>query len=198
MTPRFYTWAIRLSWSLIGLDVALILGGIALGLVAPPAWAGVVTAITVLIALPVGLWSPVGLVFAHARSRGVARRIAAAGLVLTWTSVFLTFVVVTNGNTFTSPGLWGWLARASLPVMLFTLACALSALASMTPAAGPRAKRALTSGVAAMFTVAVVVSGMVIVDSGNRALFALLALLLAWAVVQAFVVLALRRRTAVR
>ncbi len=197
MTPRFYRWAIALSWSLIGLAVLLIIGGIALGQTAPPAWAGVVTAMTLLVAVPVGLWSPVGLLCAHARARGTAPRMASVGIILAWVSAFLTFVVITSGNTFTSPGLWNWLARASLPVMLFTLACALSVLASMIPA-GPRAKRSLASGVVSLFAVAIVVTGMVIVDSGNRVLFGLLALLLAWAVMQAFLVLILTRRAAAR
>ena len=147
------------------------------------------TGVALLVAMPLGLWSPVGLVFAHAQAGEATRRLGSIGFALTGASLLVTLVVLTNGTGY----MWSVLSRASLPVMLLTLAVALWAMASMTPS-GPRAAWLLKSGVAAMFSTTALATGMVLVDSGNRLLFGVLAILLAWAIVQVPVMAVLRRR----
>lgn len=183
---KLFRWTAMVSWSFIALVAAMMTVGITIDLNPVPVWASVMFAVAYLVAIPLGVWSPVALVFSHARARAPLRRLALAGYAFTLVSLGLTLAVLTDG----SPAIW---RRASLPVMLVTLALAQVAGVVMTPA-GPRLRMLLWSGAAAASNVAVIVTGMVVVDSGNRMLLALLAALLLWGLLQVPLMLLLRRR----
>ena len=191
MTTKFFKRAAMVSWTLV------LLGTVGLFLLAqtPTAPAAFLVAF---FSLPAALWSPVGLAcaFVVATGRGWTR-LARLGIFLTYVAAAMTLVpAASTGVYFPSGPIGELLLRMTVPVYVTALAVAHASLVSIARV-GPRLERVGLVSVITMSMVPVVVTAMVIVDSGNRTLFAGLGGLILIALASGLVlVLAHRRRRA--
>ena len=181
MTPRFFRRAAMISWSVVLIGTA---GVFLLPASQERLWSASTAFLAAASAFPVAFWSLVGLACARAARSGrgwtSGARVAAGA---TWLAATTTFVpILSTGDYFPTGAFWQFLLRMTLPLWLLVIAVAYGAVASAVRG-GDWTRRLGTAGTLMMGVVAVVITAMVIVDSGNRVLFAGVGVLLLAAIV---------------
>ena len=144
--------------------------------------------------MPIAVWSPV--IFACAAAPSPWRRFPRAGLLLAWLAVGSTLASVTNSNySFSLTGVvWGWFLRLAVPLWLGACVVAIASLV-LAARVGTRARAAAVAASGAMYLAWAIVTGMVIIDSGNRLLFKAVGVMMLASMLLALVVWVAHRRS---